>query len=281
VSSRASPGLPVSFEFFPPNTPEGHEKLKTVCAALSACQPEYFSVTFGAGGATRDKTLAVVMDIAKAGHRVAPHLSCIGATRQSITELLDVYKSAGVRRLVALRGDQPSGMVTHGDFHYANELVGFVRQHYGNWFHIEVACYPEVHPQARSPGDDLQAFVRKVNAGADAAITQYFYNADAYFRFVDEARAAGVTVPIVPGIMPITNYTQLARFSQTCGAEIPRWIDARLRSYADDRESIRAFGLEVVSTLCERLRSGGAPSLHFYTLNQAQPSLDVIAHLGR
>jgi methylenetetrahydrofolate reductase (NADPH) len=277
--NAAGDGLPVSFEFFPPNTPEGHDKLKGVCEKLAAVKPEYFSVTFGAGGSTREKTLAVVMDIAQAGHQVAPHLSCVGATRQSITELLDTYKAAGVKRLVALRGDQPSGMVTHGDFHYANELVSFVRQNFGQWFHIEVACYPEVHPQARTPGDDLHAFVRKVQAGADAAITQYFYNADAYFRFVDEARAAGVKVPIVPGIMPITNYTQLARFSQTCGAEIPRWIDARLRSYGDDRNAIRAFGAEVVTKLCEQLRSGGAPSLHFYTLNQALPSLEVIANL--
>jgi methylenetetrahydrofolate reductase (NADPH) len=265
----------VSFEFFPPNTPEGAVKLRGTRAALAAASPEFFSVTYGAGGATRDKTLATVLEIAAEGHPVAPHLSCIGATRESLRELLATYRGHGIRRLVALRGDLPSGMVNHGDFRYASELVEFIRAETGGWFRIEVAAYPEMHPQARSPREDLDAFARKVAAGADCAITQYFYNADAFLRFRDAARAAGVSVPIVPGIMPITNFTQLARFSEACGAEIPRWIRVQLASYGDDRESIRAFGLDVVSALCRRLVAEGAPSLHFYTLNQASPSLDL------
>ena len=228
----------VSFEFFPPNTPEGATKLRATRQALAAASPEFFSVTYGAGGATREKTLATVLEISDEGRPIAPHLSCIGASRASIVELLDLYRSRGIRRLVALRGDQPSGMVNNGDFRFANELVGFVRAQTGDWFHIEVAAYPEMHPQAASPQKDLEAFVRKVHAGADSAITQYFFNADAFFRFRDAATAAGVTIPIVPGIMPITNYTQLARFSEACGAEIPRWIRVRLASYGDDRESI-------------------------------------------
>jgi methylenetetrahydrofolate reductase (NADPH) len=265
----------VSFEFFPPNTPEGAVKLRATRAALAEAAPEFFSVTYGAGGATRDKTLAVVEEIAAEGRAVAPHLSCIGATRESLRELLELYRGHGIRRLVALRGDLPSGMVDHGDFRYASELVEFVRADTGDWFHIEVAAYPEMHPQARSPAEDLQAFVAKVRAGADSAITQYFYNADAFFRFRDDAVAAGVDVPIVPGIMPITNFTQLARFSEACGAELPRWVRVRLASFGDDREAIRAFGLEVVAGLCRRLVAGGVPALHFYTLNQAQPSLDI------
>jgi methylenetetrahydrofolate reductase (NADPH) len=265
----------VSFEFFPPNTPEGAVKLRATRAALAEAAPEFFSVTYGAGGATRDKTLAVVEEIAAEGRAVAPHLSCIGATRESLRELLELYRGHGIRRLVALRGDLPSGMVDHGDFRYASELVEFVRAETGDWFHIEVAAYPEMHPQARSPAEDLQAFVAKVRAGADSAITQYFYNADAFFRFRDDAVAAGVDVPIVPGIMPITNFTQLARFSEACGAELPRWVRVRLASFGDDREAIRAFGLEVVAGLCRRLVAGGVPALHFYTLNQAQPSLDI------
>jgi methylenetetrahydrofolate reductase (NADPH) len=265
----------VSFEFFPPNTPEGAVKLRATRAALAEAAPEFFSVTYGAGGATRDKTLAVVEEIAAEGRAVAPHLSCIGATRESLRELLELYRGHGIRRLVALRGDLPSGMVDHGDFRYASELVEFVRAETGDWFHIEVAAYPEMHPQARSPAEDLQAFVAKVRAGADSAITQYFYNADAFFRFRDDAVAAGVDVPIVPGIMPITNFTQLARFSEACGAELPRWVRVRLVSFGDDREAIRAFGLEVVAGLCRRLVAGGVPALHFYTLNQAQPSLDI------
>ena len=265
----------VSFEFFPPNTPEGAVKLRATRAALDAARPEFFSVTYGAGGATRDKTLATVREIAAEGRVVAPHLSCIGATRESLRELLALYRGQGIRRLVALRGDLPSGMVDHGDFRYASELVEFVRAETGDWFHIEVAAYPEMHPQARSPAEDLQAFVAKVRAGADSAITQYFYNADAFFRFRDEAVAAGVSVPIVPGIMPITNFTQLARVSEACGAELPRWVRVRLASFGDDREAIRAFGVEVVGDLCRRLLAGGVPSLHFYTLNQAQPSLEL------
>jgi len=265
----------VSYEFFPPNTPEGAVKLRATRLALAASAPEFFSVTYGAGGATRDKTLATVLEIAAEGHAVAPHLSCIGATRESIDELLALYRGHGIRRLVALRGDPPSGMVDHGDFRYASELVAFIRERTGDWFRIEVAAYPEMHPQARSPRDDLDAFVAKVRAGADAAITQYFYNADAFFRFRDEAVAAGVRVPIVPGIMPITNFTQLARFSEACGAEIPRWVRVKLASFGDDRESIRAFGFDVVAALCRRLLAGGAPSLHFYTLNQASPSQDL------
>jgi methylenetetrahydrofolate reductase (NADPH) len=265
----------VSFEFFPPNTPEGAVKLRATRAALDAARPEFFSVTYGAGGATRDKTLATVREIAAEGRVVAPHLSCIGATRESLRELLALYREQGIRRLVALRGDLPSGMVDHGDFRYASELVEFVRAETGDWFHIEVAAYPEMHPQARSPAEDLQAFVAKVRAGADSAITQYFYNADAFFRFRDEAVAAGVAVPIVPGIMPITNYTQLARFSEACGAELPRWVRVRLASFGDDRDAIRRFGVEVVGDLCRRLLAGGVPALHFYTLNQAQPSLEL------
>jgi methylenetetrahydrofolate reductase (NADPH) len=265
----------VSFEFFPPNTPEGSVKLRAVRASLASAGPEFFSVTYGAGGVTRDKTLATVLEIAAEGHAVAPHLSCIGATRESLRELLATFRGHDIRRLVALRGDLPSGMVNHGDFRYASELVEFVRAETGDWFRIEVAAYPEMHPQARSPREDLEAFVRKVDAGADAAITQYFYNADAFFRFRDDATALGVRVPIVPGIMPITNYTQLARFSESCGAEIPRWIRVKLASFGDDRDAIRAFGFEVVASLCRRLLDGGAPSLHFYTLNQANPSLDI------
>jgi methylenetetrahydrofolate reductase (NADPH) len=264
--------IPVSFEFFPPNTPEGLAKLRETRRALAALEPEFFSVTFGAGGSTRDKSLGVVDEIATEGHSVAPHLSCVGATREGIAELLEHWRARGVRRLVALRGDLPSGMVDAGEFRHASDLVAFVRERTGDWFHIEVAAYPEVHPQAASPAADLSAFVHKVRAGADAAITQYFFNADAYFRFVDAARARGVTVPIVPGIMPITNYTQLARFSDACGAEIPRWIRLRLAGFADDVESLRAFGHDVVTALCVRLLEGGAPGIHFYTLNQPGPS---------
>jgi methylenetetrahydrofolate reductase (NADPH) len=272
---------PVSFEFFPPNTPEGLAKLRETRRALATLEPEFFSVTFGAGGSTRDKSLGVVDEIATEGHSVAPHLSCVGATREGIAELLDHWRSHGVRRLVALRGDLPSGMVDAGEFRYASDLVAFVRERTGDWFRIEVAAYPEMHPQAASADADLKAFVHKVQAGADAAITQYFFNADAYFRFVDAARAQGVTVPIVPGIMPITNYTQLARFSDACGAEIPRWIRLRLAGFADDVESLRAFGHDVVTALCVRLLEGGAPGIHFYTLNQPGPSRAIWQALPR
>ncbi|KRB87902.1 methylenetetrahydrofolate reductase [NAD(P)H] [Noviherbaspirillum sp. Root189] len=258
-----------SIEFYPPKTPEGVEKLRITRAKLAELQPKYFSVTFGAGGSTQRGTLETVLDIQREGHEAAPHLSCIGSSRDSLRAILNEYKANGIRRLVALRGDLPSGYGASGEFRYANELVEFIRAETGDWFHIEVAAYPETHPQAKSPQDDVQSFVRKVNAGANAAITQYFYNADAYFRFVDDARKAGADVPIVAGIMPITNYSQLMRFSDMCGAEIPRWIRLKLASYGDDTESIKAFGLDVVTGLCERLLAGGAPGMHFYTLNQA------------
>jgi methylenetetrahydrofolate reductase (NADPH) len=274
-------GAPVSFEFFPPNTPEGLLKLREARRQLAELSPEFFSVTYGAGGATRDKTLGVVDEIAGEGHAVAPHLSCVGATRDGIAELLDRWRASGVRRLVALRGDLPSGMVDAGDFRYACDLVEFVRAHTGDWFRIEVAAYPETHPQAASPEADLDAFVTKVAAGADAAITQYFFNADAYFRFVDLARSRGVTIPIVPGIMPITNYTQLARFSDACGAEIPRWIRLRLAAFGDDTASLKAFGADVVTAMCARLLEGGAPGIHFYTLNQPGPSSAIWRAIAR
>lgn len=258
-----------SIEFFPPKTAEGAEKLRATRARLSELHPKYFSVTFGAGGSTQQGTLDTVLEIMAAGEDAAPHLSCVGGSRESIRNVLQQYKAHGIKRLVALRGDLPSGYGGMGEFRYANELVEFVRAETGDWFHIEVAAYPEVHPQARSPQDDMQAFVRKVKAGANAAITQYFYNADAYFQFVDEAQKQGVDVPIVAGIMPITNYTQLMRFSDMCGAEIPRWVRLKLASFGDDSASIKAFGQEVVTDLCHRLLKGGAPGLHFYSMNQA------------
>ena len=270
-----------SFEFFPPKTPEGADKLRAARARLAALKPEFFSVTFGAGGSTREGTWNTVTEIAEAGLAVAPHISCIGTTRASVRELIGAYRARGIRRLVALRGDLPSGAGSGGgDFRFANELVEFIRTETGDWFHIEVAAYPETHPQARSAQDDLANFARKVAAGANSAITQYFYNSDAYFRFVEDAQRLGVTVPIVPGIMPITNYTQLARFSDACGAEIPRWIRLRLQGYGDDRESIRAFGLDVVTDLCEQLLSVDAPGLHFYTMNQVEPTLELWSRLG-
>ncbi|MDE2429977.1 MAG: methylenetetrahydrofolate reductase [NAD(P)H] [Burkholderiales bacterium] len=258
-----------SIEFFPPKTAEGTEKLRVTRAKLAALQPKYFSVTFGAGGTTQQGTLDTVVEIRQEGYDAAPHLSCVGGTKASIRQILQQYQAHDIRRLVALRGDLPSGYGMGGEFRYANELVEFIRAETGDWFHIEVAAYPEMHPQARSPQDDLQSFVRKMQAGANAAITQYFYNADAYFRFVDEAQKAGVTAPIVAGIMPITNSSQLLRFSEMCGAEIPRWIRLKLSSFGDDSASIKAFGLDVVTAMCERLLAGGAPGLHFYSLNQA------------
>src|SRR5450830_779754 len=258
-----------SIEFFPPKTPEGTEKLRATRAKLSELHPKYYSVTFGAGGSTQQGTLDTVRDILASGEEAAPHLSCVGGTRESIRKVLADFKNAGVQRIVALRGDLPSGYGAAGEFRYANELVEFIRAETGNWFHIEVAAYPEVHPQAKSPQSDFDAFVRKVNAGADAAITQYFYNADAYFQFVEKAHKAGVTVPIVAGIMPITNTTQLMRFSDMCGAEIPRWVRLKLSSFGDDTASIKAVVLDVVTALCERLLAGGAPGLHFYSMNQA------------
>jgi len=268
-----------SIEFFPPKTPEGTEKLRVTRAKLAELQPKYFSVTFGAGGSTQQGTLDTVLEIMREGHIAAPHLSCIGSSRATLRDILSNYKSHGIKKLVALRGDLPSGFgavdTASGEFHYANELVEFIRAETGDWFHIEVGAYPEMHPQAKSPQDDVQNFARKIKAGADAAITQYFYNADAYFNFVDEAEKLGVSAPIVPGIMPITNYSQLMRFSDMCGTEIPRWIRLKLASYGDDGESIRAFGLDVVTQLCEQLLEGGAPGLHFYTLNQPAATMAI------
>jgi methylenetetrahydrofolate reductase (NADPH) len=258
-----------SIEFYPPKTPEGADKLRIARAKLAQLDPKYFSVTFGAGGSTQQGTLDTVLEIMGEGHEAAPHLSCVGGSRDAIRTILQQYKSHGIKRLVALRGDLPSGYGGGGELRYASELVEFIRAETGDWFHIEVAAYPEVHPQARSPQDDLLAFERKVKAGANAAITQYFYNADAYFAFMDQVTRLGIDVPVVAGIMPITNYTQLMRFSDMCGAEIPRWVRLKLASFGDDSASIKAFGLDVVTQLCERLLAGGAPGLHFYSMNQA------------
>ena len=265
----ASKPIPISFEFFPPKTPEGAAKLLTVRQELYALKPQFFSVTYGAGGSTQDGTLQQVQSILQDGFDAAPHFSCIGTTREIVREQLAAFKAAGIRRMVALRGDLPSGHGTFGEFRYASELVECIRQESGEHFHIEVGCYPEVHPQAKSPQADVQAYVTKVKAGANSAITQYFFNSDAYFRFVDEAYKLGADIPVVPGIMPITSSSQLMRFSDVCGAEIPRWIRLRLQSFGDDTASIKAFGLDVVSDLCEQLRNGGAPGLHFYTMNQS------------
>ncbi len=270
---------PISFEFFPPNTPVGSEKLKTVVQELSAVKPEFFSVTYGAGGATREKTLATVRDISALGHEAAPHLSCVGSTREGIAEILDTYRAQGIRRIVALRGDLPSGTATAGEFRYASELVSFIRQTQGADWHIEVAAYPEYHPQQRYSRKDLEHFAAKCRAGASSAITQFFFNPDAYFHFVDEVRALGVTVPIVPGIMPIHNYARIAQFAQRDGIEIPRWVALKMEGYMDDIAAVRAFGLDVVSRLCERLVAGGAPGIHFYTLNQSALSLEICKRL--
>jgi methylenetetrahydrofolate reductase (NADPH) len=269
-----------SFEFFPPNTPVGSEKLKTVVADLAAVHPEFFSVTYGAGGATRDKTLATVQDIAALGFEAAPHLSCVGSTRENIAETLATYRAQGIRRLVALRGDLPSGTATAGEFRYASELVQFVRETQGADWHIEVAAYPEYHPQQRYAKRDIEHFADKVRAGADSAITQFFFNPDAYFHFVDEVRKLGVDVPIVPGIMPIHNYARIAQFAARDGIEIPRWVALKMEGFMDDAASVRAFGLDVVTRLCERLIAGGAPSIHFYTLNQSALSLEICRRLG-
>ena len=269
-----------SFEFFPPKTDDGVAKLRAAWSQLAQLKPRFFSVTYGAGGSTRERTLGTVLEIRQGGHEAAPHLSCIGSSRDDITATLDLYKSKGIRHVVALRGDLPSGTASSGELAHANELVEVIRAHSGDWFHVEVACYPEFHPQAKSPGDDLAQFKRKVEAGADAAITQYFYNADAYFRFVDECEALGLDLPIVPGIMPIANFSQLARFSDACGAEIPRWIRLKLQSFGDDAASIRSFGLDVVTDLCDRLLAQGAPGLHFYTMNQAGLTTTLWQRLG-
>lgn len=271
---------PISFEFFPPKTPEGAAKLVHVRHELYALKPEFFSVTYGAGGSTQDGTLQQVQAILTEGFDAAPHFSCIGATRDSVREQLAAFKAAGIRRMVALRGDLPSGHGTFGEFRYASELVAFIREETGDYFHLEVGCYPEVHPQAKSPEADLEAYVTKVRAGANSAITQYFYNSDAYFRFVDDAYKLGADIPVVPGIMPIISSTQLMRFSDACGAEIPRWIRLRLQAFGDDTASIKAFGLDVVADLCEQLLNGGAPSLHFYTMNQAQAVKQLVERIN-
>ena len=271
---------PISFEFFPPKTTEGAAKLVNVRHELYALKPEFFSVTYGAGGSTQDGTLQQVQAILSEGFDAAPHFSCIGATRESVREQLAAFKSAGIRRMVALRGDLPSGHGTFGEFRYASELVAFIREETGDYFHLEVGCYPEVHPQAKSPEADLQAYVTKVRAGANSAITQYFYNSDAYFRFVDDAYKLGADIPVVPGIMPIISSTQLMRFSDACGAEIPRWIRLRLQAFGDDTASIKAFGLDVVADLCEQLLNGGAPSLHFYTMNQSQAVKQLVERIS-
>ena len=271
---------PISFEFFPPKTPEGAAKLVNVRHELYALKPEFFSVTYGAAGSTQDGTLQQVQAILSEGFDAAPHFSCIGATRDSVREQLAAFKAAGIRRMVALRGDLPSGHGTFGEFRYASELVAFIREETGDYFHLEVGCYPEVHPQAKSPEADLQAYVTKVRAGANSAITQYFYNSDAYFRFVDDAYKLGADIPVVPGIMPIISSTQLMRFSDACGAEIPRWIRLRLQAFGDDTASIKAFGLDVVADLCEQLLNGGAPSLHFYTMNQAQAVKQLVERIS-
>ena len=272
--------FPISFEFFPTKTAEGAVKHVQVRRNLYARQPQFCSVTYGAGGSTQSGTFAMVRDIQGEGVSAASHFSCVGATHDKVRAELNELKAMGVRRIVALRGDLPSGYGLGGEFHYASDLVAFIRREFGDWFHIEVAAYPEVHPQAKSPQSDLEAFAAKVRAGADSAITQYFYNADAYCRFVDAARGMGLDAPVVPGIMPITSSTQLMRFSDACGAEIPRWIRLRLQAYGDDTASIRAFGLDVVSRLCEQLRSQGAPGLHFYTMNQSVATLEICDRLG-
>ena len=270
----------VSIEFFPPQTPEGIEKLRGVRAQLATLKPKFFSVTYGAGGSTRERTFAIVKEIVAEGHEAAPHLSCIGSTRASIRENLDEYRSAGIRRIVALRGDLPSGTAEAGEFRYANELVEFIRAETGDHFSLEVAAYPEWHPQARFPRDDLANFVRKAKAGANSAITQYFYNADAYFHFVDEIRKLGIDIPVMPGIMPIVSFSKLARFSDVCGAELPRWMRRKFEGLGDDTDAIRAFGLDVVTSLCERLLAGGAPGLHFYSMNQSALTLEICKRLG-
>jgi methylenetetrahydrofolate reductase (NADPH) len=270
----------LSIEFFPPKTPEGVEKLRRARQQLYTLKPEFCSVTFGAGGSTQEGTFNTVRDILAEGQSAASHLSCIGATRDTVAAQLVTLKAMGVKRLVTLRGDLPSGYGTGGEFHYASDLVSFIRSESGDDFHIEVAAYPEVHPQAKSPASDLQAFAAKVRAGANSAITQYFYNPDAYFRFVEDVDALGLNVPVVPGIMPITSSTQLMRFSDACGAEIPRWIRLRLQSFGDDSACIKSFGLDVVTDLCQQLLAGGAPGLHFYSMNQSLATMEICRRLG-
>ena len=278
--SHAGGQCPISIEFFPTKTPEGAVKQRAVRQALYALKPQFCSVTYGAGGSTQEGTFSMVGEILAEGQSAAAHFSCIGATRASVRNELAQLQVIGVKRLVALRGDLPSGYGIGGEFQYASDLVAFIREETGDHFHIEVAAYPEIHPQAKSPEADLQAFATKVRAGADSAITQYFFNADAYFRFVDDAQRLGLDVPIVPGIMPILGSTQLMRFSDACGAEIPRWLRLRLQSFGDDTASIRAFGLDVITSLCDQLRRGGAPALHFYTMNQSAATLELCRRLG-
>ena len=277
---RLNRQLPISLEFFPPKTTEGVEKLRGVRQKLYALKPEFCSVTFGAGGSTQEGTFNTVSDILREGVPAASHFSCVGATKSTVRTQLATLKTMGVKRLVALRGDLPSGYGAGGEFHYASDLVAFIRAETGDDFFIEVAAYPEVHPQAKSPASDLQAFAAKVRAGANSAITQYFYNSDAYFRFLEDIESLGLDVPVIPGIMPIGSSTQLMRFSDACGAEIPRWIRLRLQSFGDDIASIKSFGLDVVTDLCEQLRAGGAPGLHFYTMNQSAATLTLCERLG-
>jgi methylenetetrahydrofolate reductase (NADPH) len=269
-----------SFEFFPPRTPEGRQKLRATWQQLAPLRPRFFSVTYGAGGSTREGTLDTVLEIRAAGHEAAPHISCVASTKAEVAAQLERYRAHGIRHVVALRGDLPSGLARSGELRHANELVAFIRETTGDWFRVEVACYPEYHPQTRDAADEIRNFKRKVDAGANGAITQYFYNADGYFRFVDECAAAGIGVPIVPGIMPIGNFSQLARFSDACGAEIPRWMRIKLESFRDDQAAIRSYGLDVVSTLCEKLLAAGAPGLHVYTLNQAALTSEIWRRLG-
>jgi methylenetetrahydrofolate reductase (NADPH) len=269
-----------SFEFFPPKTPEGKAKLRATWQQLAQLKPRFFSVTFGAGGSTQQGTLDTVLEIRASGHNAAPHISCVASSKAEIAATLSRYRENGIRHVVALRGDMPSGLASSGELRYANELVAFIRETTGDWFHIEVACYPEYHPQTRNAADEVKNFKRKIDAGANSAITQYFYNPDAYFRFVDECAAAGISVPIVPGIMPIGNFSQLARFSDACGAEIPRWLRKKLESYGDDTASIRSFGLDVVTELADGLLARGAPGLHFYTLNLASLTTTIWQRLG-
>lgn len=272
--------VPISFEFFPPNTPVGDDKLKTVVQELGALQPEFFSVTYGAGGSTRDKTLHTVRAISAAGFEAAPHLSCVGSTRAGIAEILDTYRAQNIRRLVALRGDLPSGTATAGEFRYAAELVRFVRETQGPDWHIEVAAYPEYHPEQRYSRRDLEHYVHKVNSGASSSITQFFFNPDAYFHFVDETRKLGADAPVVPGIMPFHNFAKIAQFAARDGIEVPRWVALKMEGFMDDSASIRAFGLDVVTALCERLIAGGAPGLHFYTMNQSALTLELCRRLA-
>jgi methylenetetrahydrofolate reductase (NADPH) len=280
VQSQSKYPRAFSFEFFPPKTPEGKLKLRQTWKQLGQLKPRFFSVTFGAGGSTREGTLDTVLEIRAAGHDAAPHLSCIASSREELAAQLERYKSSGIRHIVALRGDLPSGLAASGELRYASDLVRFIRETTGDWFQIEVACYPEYHPQTRNALDEITNFKRKVDAGANAAITQYFYNAEAYYRFVDAAEAAGINIAIVPGIMPISNFSQLARFSEACGTEIPRWMRFRLESFRDDSASIRAFGLDVVTRMCDELLQAGAPGLHFYTLNQAGLTSTIWQRLG-